>query len=162
MRERLAYVTWNAGMLVALTIVCAPLVWPSVFARARFGGRVQDATGEAALRLNGQGNRAGFLVAPQSVARGSDLAVEVSGPPGAAYVVFLGTAVNPGFLVAPYGTLNLDPAQPLVALLSGVMNAHGEATCGFTLPWFGTTFSLQAGVAGKRVRLTNPETVVTR
>ncbi len=129
---------------------------------------VQQASCEAALRLNGYAGANGFgTQAAVEAPVNSFLFINTSGTAGAAYALVLGTPSPAGLDLGPSGILNLG--APLFFLINGFLppgsnlNANGEALLSLPLPPtipIGLTFTLQGLVqAPGKLALTNAETL---
>lgn len=123
-------------------------------------GGSQPASCNAALRINNFGARGGFAVPATGIAGGASVFFGVSGGANSLLALFLGAPLPGGLALPPYGRLNLDPGQPIVAVATLATNPAGEALVPVLVPGLpiGATFTTQALVAaGAGFTLSNPE-----
>jgi hypothetical protein len=127
---------------------------------------VQEPSCAAALRIDNLGNRAGYGGArPHDVAIGGAMFVGVSGGANRAFLILIGSALEPGSMTT-FGRFGLSGAAFFGPVLA--TDANGEATLPIPLPVglpIGVSLGFQALVAEPAAAggalLTNPEVVRT-
>ena len=95
---------------------------------------VQPPSCAGAFRINSFANRGGYGTAvAQHLPGGAPAFFDVSGAPLQFFGLFVGVPLQPG-AGTPFGLVNLDLAQPFGSLVSGLLNAAGEASIFVPVP----------------------------